>query len=539
MRILLRAMALLALAALLVPAGFGDDPPANNSASNGKVTSRDFGLAAEPRPRSTSLFPAAPRTPRPASDLMGTEAPKVDLFFGYSYARANPGDGFEGFDNHGGSASAAFNLNRWFGLVADFGGYRFTEVLGFPVKGNIFSYLFGPRFSYRQNDRLTPFAQVLFGGARISGSAFGISDSENSFAMTAGAGVDLNVHRHVAIRLVQTEYFLTRFTGISGSRETQNNMRISAGIVFRLGVSAPPPPPANRPPVATCSASVSSVYSGSGDTVTISVTASDPDGDSVTYDWSATGGNTDGSGNQVRWSSAGVADGTYRITSRVSDYRGGTTSCSVDVTVAPRPNRAPTMSCSADRSSVLTGERVRISATANDADGDNLTYAWRASGGQIVGSGSAVQLDTSGLGAGRYTATGRVDDGRGGAADCATSVSVTVPPPPPQASKLNECSFGAASSARVDNVCKRILDDVALRLQSDPSSTVVIVGYADPKERRAAQLAQQRGDNAMKYLTGKGIDANRISVRAAGGQEGAGAQNRRIDIVWVPPGATY
>jgi len=469
---------------------------------------------------------------------MGTEAPKVDLFFGYSYVRAEPGDPLDGFDNHGGSASAAFNLNRWFGLVADFGGYRFTEVLNVPLRGNIFSYLFGPRFSYRQNDRLTPFAQLLFGGARISASAAGASDAENAFAMTAGGGVDVNVHRNVAIRIVQTEYLLSRFTGLSGSRETQNNIRLSTGIVFRLGVPAPPPPP-NRPPVASCSASATSVYSGSGDVVTISATASDPDGDSVMYAWSATGGNVEGSGSQVRWNSTGAAEGTYSITARVTDHRGGAASCAVNVTVAPRPNRAPTMACSADRSSVLSGERVRIAAAANDADGDSLSYAWRTSGGRVEGTGSSVQLDTSGLAAGRYTVTGRVDDGRGGAADCAVSVNVTVPPPPPQAAKLNECTFRATGSSRADNVCKRILDDVALRLQSDPSASVVIVGYADPREPRPARLAQQRGDAAMKYLVGKGIDASRMSVRAAGGQAGAGQQNRRIDIIWVPQGATY
>jgi len=540
MRILVRTMAVLALIGLLVPASFADDPPASTSPVSGKLVSRDFAtLAAEPRPRNSSLFPPAPRPPRPAQDLMGTEAPKVDLFFGYSYVRAIPGDGLDGFDNHGGTASAAFNLNRWFGVVADFGGYRFTEVLGVPVRGNIFTYLFGPRFSYRQNNRLTPFAQILFGGARISATFAGISGSENAFAMTAGGGVDLNVHRNVAIRIVQTEYLLSRFTGLSGSREIQNNIRMSTGIVFRLGVSAPPPPPTNRPPVATCSASATSVYSGSGDFVTITATASDPDGDSVMYAWSATGGSVDGSGNQVRWNSSSVTDGTYSITARVSDYKGGTTSCAVNITVAPRPNRAPTMACSADRSSVLSGERVRITATASDPDGDNLLYAWRTSGGRIDGSGATVQLDTSGLAAGRYTVTGRVDDGRGGAADCATSVNVTVPPPPPQAAKLNECIFRASGSARSDNVCKRILDDVALRLQSDPSASVVIVGYADPREPKSARLAQQRGDNAVKYLTAKGIDASRMAVRAAGGQAGAGQQNRRVDIIWVPQGATY
>ena len=43
----------------------------------------------------------------------------------------------------------------------------------------------------------------------------------------------------------------------------------------------------------------------------------------------------------------------------------------------------------------------------------------------------------------------------------------------------------------------------------------------------------------VKYLVGKGMNAARMNVRPAGGQAGAGQQNRRIDIIWVPQGATY
>jgi outer membrane protein OmpA-like peptidoglycan-associated protein len=196
------------------------------------------------------------------------------------------------------------------------------------------------------------------------------------------------------------------------------------------------------------------------------------------------------------------------------------------------------MTCSADRTTVLVGERARITATANDPDGDTLSYVWRTNGGQIVGSGSSVQLDTSGAQPGSYTVTGRVEDGRGGAADCSVAITVQAPPPPPQASKLNECFF-RTNSARVDNVCKRVLDDVALRLQNDPRARVVIVGFADPSERRADQLAARRADAARKYLAEKGIAEARVDVRTAGGQARAGRQNRRIDVIWVPEGATY
>jgi hypothetical protein len=48
-------------------------------------------------------------------------------------------------------------------------------------------------------------------------------------SMVLGGGVDVAVHRNLAVRLIQADYFLTRFGGAS-----QNNARISTGLVFRF-----------------------------------------------------------------------------------------------------------------------------------------------------------------------------------------------------------------------------------------------------------------------------------------------------------------
>ncbi len=374
--------------------------------------------------------------------------------------------------------------------------------------------------------RIQPMTETVFNiyvGSATQNTSFGARDPMDSVW-----GVRLYPWANFAIDVGY------RRTGNLKEHGDKNGFVIKMGTVYWHEK----PKPVNRQPMASCSAEKSSVYAESGDAVGVRVMASDPDNDPLSYSWTASGGAVEGSGPAVRWNSAGTRTGTYTVTANVSDGKGGTASCAVDIKVDPRPNRAPTMSCSVDRSSVLTGERVRVTSSAADADNDPLNYSWRTSGGQIIGSGASVQLDTTGLSAGRYTVTGRVEDGRGGAADCSTALEVRVPPPPPQAMKLSECFF-RASSARVDNVCKRVMDDVALRMQNDPKAKVAIIGYADPKERKPEKLAKDRADAAKKYLVSKGIADSRIDTRAAGGQAGADKQNRRVDVIWVPEGATY
>jgi len=312
------------------------------------------------------------------------------------------------------------------------------------------------------------------------------------------------------------------------------------GFVIKVGVAHWPAKP--LPPdvvTATCGVDRSAVREGSEDYITASAHATDANGFPLTYQWTATGGSIDGAGPYVRWNSTSVGAGSYTLTARVDNGAGKSASCSANVSVQPKPApAAPTMTCTADRSTVLAGERAEITANVNDPSGTAIRFKWFANGGQIIGSGSIVQFDTSGLAPGIYTVTGRAENELHGACDCTAAVTVQAPPAALQASKVSACDF-APGSARSDNVCKRKLDDVAVRLQSDPRSKVVLVGYADPKEARAAKLAGERGASAQKYLQDKGVDATRVEVRTAAGEAGAGQENRRVDIVFVPDGASY
>lgn len=154
--------------------------------------------------------------------------PKFEVFGGYSYDHRSVGG--TGFGFNGGSTSFLYNPTSVVGFKTDFGVYHNKS---FGTNTTTFTYLFGPQFTYRGNEHVTPFFHVLLGGAHQSSSFAGVSDSANAFAFAPGGGLDVNVSPHIAIRVAQVDYLLTKFKDDEDNR--QNNVRVSAGIVFRWG----------------------------------------------------------------------------------------------------------------------------------------------------------------------------------------------------------------------------------------------------------------------------------------------------------------
>lgn len=304
------------------------------------------------------------------------------------------------------------------------------------------------------------------------------------------------------------------------------------------------PAPADNVTVSS-TASPHTVQQGSGKRVMLKATGSDTLGHKLTYTWTAPAGSIRGTGPDVEWDPTGADPGDYTLTVRGEDAYGNFATSTQKVKVTPKPIPPPTMACTAARVSILPGERVGITANVKDSSGTPLTYTWRTTGGTIVGSGAQVQFDSTGLAPGNYTITGRVENGKGQAGDCSAQVTVQAPPPPkPQASKIDQCLFRTYST-RVDNVCKRILDNVALRLQNETGAHVVVIGYASSgKSARSKRLAERRAarraENTKKYLVSKGVSADRIETRTGTATAGASVkENNRIEIIWVPQGATY
>jgi hypothetical protein len=191
--------------------------------------------------------------------LLAQETPRVEVFTGYSYLRATDSH-FQRVNQNGWDFSVAANFSRSFSLVADLSNhYGTTPGVFTPIGagGRGFSFLFGPQASYRGFPKLTPFARVLFGGMRgsklvpnlVGGPDFGslivgplcgfptCAVSATSFAMALGGGMDVKATDRIWIRPFQVDYVRAEVSNenVFPFPTTQNDLRISAGIVFRFG----------------------------------------------------------------------------------------------------------------------------------------------------------------------------------------------------------------------------------------------------------------------------------------------------------------
>jgi len=527
----------------------------NKTVDSSSASVADPSASLPPEPKRGSSMAAV----MPYSKGLDSYTPRVELFLGYSYLRAvpSPAEGNRLGWLNGGSASIALNFNRYLGIVGDFGGLDDTQLLLWGTgtnssttadsSGTVFTYLFGPRLSFRRHDRVTPFGQVLFGGihasaATLSSGCTGIGctllPSESKFAMTAGGGLDVKVHHHLALRIIQAEYLMTSFEDrTTGTNATQNDMRLSSGIVYRFGGNPAPRLPALSPLTYVCTVNQSSVFQG--DTIAVSGIAANLDSaKSATYTWHVDGGTVTGTSSTAIIDTSNLVSGAYTVRGHVSegDKFGENADCSAPYLV--KSIEPPTVSCTANPRNMTSGESSAITAVGISPENRPLTYSYSSNSGSVSGVGSTATLTTAGAPVGSITVTCNVADDRGLTASSTTAVTVAAPAaaPKPLTSELCAIHFDrdVRRPNRVDNEAKACLDEIALNLQSNSDAQLAIVGNTAGREIGGAKLAAQRAVNTKAYLVSeKGIDPARITVYT-GSQDG-----KIVSTTLIPAGATF
>jgi outer membrane protein OmpA-like peptidoglycan-associated protein/opacity protein-like surface antigen len=559
-----RMLATITIAFLLACPLRADDTPKPGTTKKAVTTTDKDGGAADSRvaPPGTAgeATAAAPApTPAPHSGGGGSDTPKLELFLGYSNILATPMSVTNRVaDLQGGDMNIAFNPNRYLGLVGDFAGYH-ANTLTFDGAGGSFrdvgadgkaiTYMVGPRLSFRR-PRFTLFGQALFGDANArkvtvndcTGSPVCTPlPSEHSFAMALGVGLDLNLSRHLAFRIIQAEYFLTQFrdpSSTAGTISIRNNVRLSSGIVFRSGGNPP------VPPTAQCSLQPPEVFAGERVTATATGSNFTPRR-TVTYNWKGTGVKVTGNGASAEVDTTESQPGEYVVSANLSDGRkNGSASCSARFTVKqPRP---PVISCSADPTSVQIGGSSTIHADASSPDGRRLIYSYSASSGDIAGNGPTATLNTQGAQPGRITVTCNVNDDRVPPLAASSSVLVDAqapppPPPPPTPSPemkrleakltLHSIYFQTArptaehpEGGLLDSqaeILKALAEDYKNYLKYMPDAHLILGGHADPRgtPEYNKRLTERRVERTKSFLVEHGVPADHFELKAFGEED--------------------
>jgi protocatechuate 3,4-dioxygenase beta subunit len=195
----------------------------------------------------------------------------------------------------------------------------------------------------------------------------------------------------------------------------------------------------NNAPTITAGPSASATTVNEQQSITLSVTASDADGDPLTYAWSQTapgspmGTFSSASAREPTWTAPDVtASGTYTLRVTVSDGQGGSAQGSIDITVQ-KVNQAPVVSAISAPPSLNAGDTGNFSITASDPDGDPLTIQWQQtapSAGTFVGStnGQSAQWFSPAIAAQTsFTISVSVTDNQGAPVTRTVTVPVSVP----------------------------------------------------------------------------------------------------------------
>ena len=476
-------------------------------------------------------------------------APKWELYGGYSFWY--PGADVTGFlplgtvpitsqmnsNPRGAGAAVTYNFNRWFGLTLDASDHWGIGERGTPAAccrdADFANLSLGPKFTFR-SAHFSPFLEALVGDHRLYPEGF---HNIQKLGFLLGGGLDLNLSRHVALRLFRADYVMSSYRYGPGPATTTpstdlSGVRLQAGLNLMFGGGAPPVSPS-----AACSVQPTEVFAGEPVTATAIGSNFNPKR-TVKYDWSGSGVKVSGSSASTQIDTTGLQPGSYQVAASLNDgSRNGVASCSAAFTVkAPRP---PVISCAPDPATVQPGGTSTISSNASSPDGRGLTYSYTTSAGNISGNTSTATLDSMGAQPGAITVTCNVSDDRNPplTASSTTTVNVQAPPPPPTVSAierrlaLHSVYFATAKPtlqnpdagllASQEKTLSTLAADFRTYLQSRPDALLTLEGHADPRgsvEYNQA-LSERRVDRTKRFLVELGVPAANIQTKAFGKQQ--------------------
>ena len=281
-----------------------------------------------------------------------------------------------------------------------------------------------------------------------------------------------------------------------------------------------PCPPGTRSKSGKCSDQMS---------VTATTSATDLEGDVLTYEYTVSGGRIVGQGANVTWDLSGARAGTYTITAGANDGCGicGQTQTQT-ITVAECDDceticECPTISVTEPAGTTEPGDTMTFSVNVSGGSQSSVTYKWSVDKGVIIGSDTddVLNVDTTGLSDETVQATVVVGLGGDCVCDNTTGTGTGVVAGLPGVVQLPTIGNVPNDEVRVQ------IDELFRQLSNNPSDTGYIITYGSRRDIT-------RRENLIKdQIRLRRYPANRV-VFLQGGDEG----EVRSEIYRVPPGAT-